>query len=78
MPEGIGVACDPPGRGEPQQEPCDEQQPETTRRGSPRRWLRRVSVHVSGVRERADCYRVAAVVRKPNAVARVEFDCCPC
>jgi hypothetical protein len=56
MPEGIGVACDPPGRGEPQQEPCDEQQPETTRRGSPRRWLRRVSVHVSGVRERADCY----------------------
>lgn len=78
VPEGIGVARDPPRSDEPQQQPCDEQHPEAARGGWPRSGLRRVSFHVSCVRETGGCYRVAAVFRKPNAVAWVEFGCGPC
>jgi hypothetical protein len=40
--------------------------------------LGRIIVHDSCFRETGGCYRVAAVVRKPNAAAWVEFGRCPC
>jgi RNA polymerase primary sigma factor len=55
-----------------------EQRPGASGGGGPMFGLGSVSVHDACFRESGGCYRVAAVVRKPNATARVEFGRCPC
>jgi hypothetical protein len=78
VPEGVRVARDAPGGDEAEEEAGGEQRPRAYGGGWPMFGLGRIIVHDSFFRETAGCYRVAAVVRKPNAAAWVEFDRCPC